>query len=64
MSHSTKKSEVLTEQDAFEVIEMAIDDLDLLTRAFQVISEVCQQEEQEQDDVESCTLLSPSFIIH
>jgi hypothetical protein len=39
------KSKVNTEaQDQiFEIIELAIDDLELLTRAFNVISEVCEE---------------------
>ena len=31
------------ESDAFEMIELAIDDLDLLTRAFEVINEACEE---------------------
>ncbi|MCB0309940.1 MAG: hypothetical protein KDD42_01815 [Bdellovibrionales bacterium] len=34
------------QEDALEIIELACDDLDLLTRAFLVIEEVCQELQQ------------------
>jgi len=32
-----------TESEALEIIELAIDDLDLLTRAFTIISDACAE---------------------
>lgn len=34
------------EDEAFEIIELAIDDINLLVRAFDVISEVCEGKEE------------------
>lgn len=39
----SSKSKPATKEEAFEMIELAIDELDLLTRAFSVIKEVCDQ---------------------
>lgn len=41
------------EEEAFEIIELAIDDINLLARAFDVINEVCQQRDETQIQVES-----------
>lgn len=30
-------------EEIFEIIELAIDDIDLLTRAFEVIEQVCEE---------------------
>jgi hypothetical protein len=43
MSKSIKETSNQNEHEAFEIIEMAIDDLEVLTRAFNVISEVCEE---------------------
>ena len=40
-------------EDAFEMIELAIDDLSLLSRAFEVISEACAELEDAQGDCET-----------
>ncbi len=65
MSQNTKKDETLNEQDAFEMIEMAIDDLDLLTRAFEIVSEVCQQRDEAVDaSCDGDTTELSSFMIH
>lgn len=34
------------EQDALEILELASADLDVLTRAFKLIEEVCQEKEE------------------
>ena len=41
------KAEQLVEshEDAFEMIELAVGDLDTLTRAFNLISEICEARE-------------------
>jgi hypothetical protein len=49
-----------TAEDAFEMIELAIDDIDLLTRAFEVINEACA--ELEDSELESDT--PPRMIIN
>ncbi len=36
------KKEITTQDEAFEMIELAIDNMDLLTRAFDTISEYCE----------------------
>lgn len=42
-----------SENEAFEMIELAIDDLSLLARAFEVINQACEQlEEGEVDEDE------------
>lgn len=33
----------VTEAEAFEIIELAIEDVDILTRAFTVIQDVCDE---------------------
>ena len=37
-----------TEDKAFEMIELAISDIDLLTKAFSMISDICAEERGEQ----------------
>lgn len=47
----SSKSKPATREEAFEMIELAIDELDLLTRAFSVIKEACDQmPDQQQAD--------------
>ena len=43
MNKTDKQSE---EQEAFEIIETAIDDIQVLVRAFDVITEVCAHNEE------------------
>jgi len=43
---SHKKNDPTTSDDAFEIVELASADIETLARAFNVISEVCE----EQDD--------------
>lgn len=43
MSKAIKNSGNEKETEAFEIIELAIDDVDLLTRAFDVIKNVCDE---------------------
>lgn len=44
MSKTPKSAEQTTlENEAFEMIELAMGDLDTLTRAFNLISEVCEE---------------------
>ena len=38
-----EKKEVYDEESAFEIIELAIDDINILTRAFQVINNICEE---------------------
>ena len=35
--------QIKSEQDAFEIIELAVNDLETLTRAFEMISDVCRE---------------------
>lgn len=49
-----------TEDEAFEMIELAIDDLNLLTRAFEVISAACS----ELEDCEQEAATPPRMIIN
>lgn len=42
-SEIAKKSEINDEETAFEIIELAIDDINILTRAFQVINNICEE---------------------
>ena len=51
------------ESDTFEIIETAIDDLDLLTRAFDLISAVCQ-EEAEDDPSLDFEPAAPRLVLH
>ena len=47
MSDTSKKPEIVSESEpAFEMIELAIDDIDVLARAFRLISEVCAENDQ------------------
>lgn len=39
----SKKPLIENQEDAFEIIELAIDDIELLTRAFDVIGDVCKE---------------------
>lgn len=43
MSKAIKNSAHEKETEAFEIIELAIDDIDVLTRAFDVIKNVCDE---------------------
>ena len=53
MAKSEKEPMVITgSSDAFEIIELAIDDIDVLTRAFEVIAAACADE----DDADDCDL--------
>lgn len=45
MSKPLKNSSADTENEAFEMIELALNDLDALTRAFDLISEICEERE-------------------
>jgi hypothetical protein len=47
--------------EAFEMIELAIDDIDLLTRAFSVIAEVCDEANGEPSHPLD---KAPEFILH
>ena len=40
-----KKQDLTNQDDAFEMIELATDDLEVLTRAFDVIKKVCEEKE-------------------
>lgn len=50
MSKVSKAPEATTEEEAFEIIELAIDDLQTLTRAFNLIAEVCEAGEDDSED--------------
>ncbi|MBX7138531.1 MAG: hypothetical protein K1X83_11165 [Oligoflexia bacterium] len=53
MAKSEKEPMVITgSSEAFEIIELAIDDIDVLTRAFEVIAVACADE----DEAEDCDL--------
>ncbi|MDC0359038.1 hypothetical protein OAO01_09500 [Oligoflexia bacterium] len=43
MAKAPKNSSTTTQEEAFEIIELASDDLNVLTRAFDVIAEVCEE---------------------
>ena len=43
MSDDSKKFDAAKEADAFEMIEMAIDDISSLTRAFDLINTICTE---------------------
>lgn len=43
MSKPNLNNEADLKEEAFEMIELAIDDLDTLTRAFNMIEEVCNE---------------------
>ena len=43
MSNKLKNQNSSAEQEVFEIIELAIDDLELLTRAFNMITDVCSE---------------------
>lgn len=43
MAKTPKNESQATQEEAFEMIELATDDLDVLARAFDVISEVCEE---------------------
>lgn len=44
MSKTSKNAEQINpENEAFEMIELALSDLETLTRAFNLISEVCEE---------------------
>lgn len=48
MSKSCKRDSGMTEQEsAFEMIELSMAGLDVLTRAFQVIERACQESQAE-----------------
>ena len=40
-----KKQDLTNKEDAFEMIELATDDLDVLARAFDVIKKVCEEKD-------------------
>ena len=42
-------------EEAFDIIETAIDDIETLTRAFNLISAVCKEEEDEIISFEGCS---------
>jgi hypothetical protein len=39
------KKETVSETESFEMIELAIDNLELLTRAFTLIKDICEETE-------------------
>lgn len=43
MSKPLKDTAASTENEAFEMIELALGDLETLTRAFDLISEICEE---------------------
>ena len=43
MSKKFKNQSSQAEQEVFEIIELAIDDLELLSRAFTMINDVCTE---------------------
>lgn len=43
MSKKFNKQNTQAEQEVFEIIELAIDDLELLSRAFTMINDVCSE---------------------
>ena len=43
MAERHKDSNLTTKEEATEIIELAIEDIDVLTRAFEVINEVCEE---------------------
>lgn len=59
MSQNQKKQVVENEQDAFEMIELAIDDLNLLTRAFDLVSDLCQETDDQlaERDSDPCSVI-------
>ena len=45
---------VTNKSEAFEIIELAIDDIDTLTRAFNLISQVCEEYGTPCATIETC----------
>lgn len=60
MAEDTKK-ELTNNEEAFELIELAIDDIELLSRAFELISDVCNEFDTA---VPSCEAEVPKMLIN
>ncbi|MCB0335328.1 MAG: hypothetical protein KDD62_03460 [Bdellovibrionales bacterium] len=53
MSDKPKNEEKkVTEEDVFEILELAIDDIETLTAAFSLISDVCEDLQNPIQDIE------------
>lgn len=50
MAKDIKQDEIRNEKEACEIIELALDDLDVLTRVFGLISEICSETESGKKD--------------
>lgn len=46
MSDKKEPKAIHDEESAFEMIELAIDDMNVLTKAFNLISQVCEEEKK------------------
>lgn len=56
------ENEIHDEESAFEIIELAIDDINVLTRAFNVINTICEEltvDSEASDEVEAAELPEP-----
>ena len=69
-SETKSAAEINDEESAFEIIELAIDDINVLTRAFQVINNICEElsvnpeeVEEEADEIEELHGI-PDHLMH
>ncbi len=62
MSQSTKNPQ--TKEEALEIIELASSDIEVLTRAFNLINEICEERNQQAEATEDKEPEEPLFYLH
>ena len=63
MAKEKKEMSCKDQESAFEMIELAVDDLQTLTKAFNMINKVCQELDGKTSDDETSTE-SSALILH
>lgn len=55
MEKIMKTAQKTSKEEAFEKLETAIEELDTLTRAFEIINEACRETEEEDLSFQGCS---------
>ena len=65
-SAATSENPIHDEDSAFEIIELAVDDINILTKAFQVINTICEELSVVESEPEDAEVLHgiPDHMMH
>lgn len=64
MSKKSSEKKINDQESAFELIELAIDDIEVLTKAFHMVSKICEGLDRDAEDREQELKSVPDSLVH